>query len=374
MRSASLAAGHASTDELERARQLVLRHGWNATSYQILNPGINLWFSADGSAVTGYVESHGVRVVAGAPICADDRLPEVARDFESAAPGANVCYFCAGTRLLSAIGGEGHCSVIVGAQPSWDPVCWSEMVGGHASLRAQLNRARNKHVEVEEWPPTRAAAADELRTCLDDWLATRGLPPLHFLVEPRTLERLFDRRVFVATRDGAVVGFLVASPIPARGGWLIEQLVRCRAAPNGTAELLIDAVVLALQREECHYVTLGLSPLSTRARDLGAGGPIWMRLLLQWLRAHAHRFYNFEGLEAFKAKFHPARWEPIYAISATPEFTPRLLYAVASAFSDRSVPSTLGRALAGAARQEAAWLRQRLTLHQNSGTLPGELK
>lgn len=372
MRAADTAAGQASPEELERARRLVLTHGWNATSYQILNPGISLWFSADGSAVAGYVDSHGVRVVAGAPICADDRLREVARAFEADAADRNVCYFCAGTRLLAAIGGEDHRSVIVGAQPSWDPVCWPEMVGGHASLRAQLNRARNKDVEVREWPPARAAAAGELAACLDEWLATRGLPPLHFLVEPRTLERLFDRRVFVASREGAVVGFLVASPIPARGGWLIEQLIRCRAAPNGTAELLIDALVRALQREECHYVTLGLSPLSTRARDLGAGGPIWMRLLLQWLRAHAHRFYNFEGLEAFKAKFHPARWEPIYAVSASPEFTPRLLYAVASAFSDRSVPSTLGRALAGAARQEAAWLRQRLSWQRSSEMPSGE--
>ncbi len=350
-----------SPQELETARQIVLRHGWNATSYQILNPGIHLWFSPDGEAVAGYLDRQGVRVVAGAPICASEQLPAAIGAFEGSAAEMEVCYFCAGSRLRSEIEGQGdHCSILIGAQPSWDPHRWVEMLGRHASLRAQLNRARNKGVEVEEWASARAMESSAIRGCLEEWLASRGLPPLHFLVESRTLERLYDRRVFVAQREGAVDGFLVASPIPARGGWLVEQIVRSDRAPNGTAELLIDAAVRALQREDCHYVTLGLSPLSTRAGDLGLGGPAWLKLLLGWTRAHAHRFYNFEGLEAFKAKFRPAVWEPIYAIARGTQFTPRLLYAVADAFSDRSVPSTIGRAMLGAVLQEARWLPGRV--------------
>src|SRR5690606_12689236 len=106
-----------------------------------------------------------------------------------------------------------------------------------------------------------------------------------------------------------------------------------------------------------HYLTLGLAPLSMRAGALGVGGPAWLRGLLGWMRVHVRRFYNFEGLEAFKAKFRPAVWEPIYAVAAGPEFTPRMLYAIAGAFSDRSVPSTVGRAFAGALKQEVRWLR-----------------
>src|SRR5690606_33792566 len=107
----------------------------------------------------------------------------------------------------------------------------------------------NKGVEVHEWPAAQAGADPRLRDCLLDWLSTRGLPPLHFLVETRTLERLYDRRVFVALRPAELVGFLVASPIPARGGWLIEQIIRGSGAPNGTAELLIDAAVRGIAEE-----------------------------------------------------------------------------------------------------------------------------
>jgi phosphatidylglycerol lysyltransferase len=303
-----------------------------------------------------------VRVVAGAPVCAEARLAAVAAEFErdAAAAGHRVCYFAAEARLERVYRGRPtHAMVLLGAQPAWRPDAWAAAVTGHASLRAQLNRARNKGVRVDEWPAARAAAAPALREVLAEWLSTRGLPPLHFLVEPDTLDRLHDRRVFVAERDGAVQGFLVASPVPAREGWLVEQLVRGHAAPNGTTELLLDAAVRALAARGAAYVTLGLAPLSRRARLPSVGAPLWLRVVLGLARAHGRRFYDFDGLDAFKAKFRPERWEPVYAIVAGPRFTPRALYAVAGAFGATPPPVLVARALARAAGQELRWAMRR---------------
>jgi phosphatidylglycerol lysyltransferase len=162
-------------------------------------------------------------------------------------------------------------------------------------------------------------------------------------VEPEILSRLRDRMVFVAERDGEVVAFLIASPVPLRRGWLIEQIVRSGSAPNGTAELLIDAAVSVMAARGDGYVTLGLAPLSRRAGVPADDGPVWLRLLLGWARAHLHRFYNFEGLEAFKAKFRPSAWEPIYLISDEPRVRVRPLRAVpapsAAARSPRRSPA-----------------------------------
>lgn len=347
----------------ERAHEIVVRHGWNSTAYQILNPGIDYWFAPDGEAVVGYVDRGGVRVVAGAPVCARSRLAAAALQLEneSSAAGLKVCYFCAGHRLRSVLGGgPPHRAVLIGAQPSWPPSRWSEMLASHESLRAQLNRAHNKGVTVRSVNPGEAAHDPQLHRCLQEWLGTRGLPPLHFLVETRALDAPYERRVYVAERAGEALAFLVASPVPARQGWLAEQAVRGSAAPNGTIELLIDAAVRDAAAGGDRYFTLGLSPLSDRAGPAGDGGPLWLRFLLGWMRAHARRFYDFQGLEHFKAKFRPARWEPIFAISSGPSFTPGMLYAVADAFSDRSVASTLARALASAARQELRWAGHRL--------------
>ena len=352
---------------LARARRVVLRHGWNATAYQILNPGIALWFpSAEEDAVVGYVTRARVRVVAGAPVCAASRLLDVAHEFEgaAAAAGERVCYFGAGTRLESALrSGPRRSTVLLGAQPVWRPAQWEEIVAHRASLRAQLNRARNKEVTVAEWSAGRATGDAALRRCLGEWLATRGLPPLHFLVEPDTLTQLEDRRVFVASRSGRVIGYLVASPVPQRRGWLVEQIIRGRGAVNGSNELLVDTAMRALAADGAEYVTLGLAPLSTRAL-LPAGEddvphPLWLRAVLAWTRVHGRRFYNFEGLDAFKAKLHPESWEPIFAISTERRFSVRTLYAIASAFSAGSPVALVARGLWKAARQEMTWAVRR---------------
>ena len=348
--------------EVLRAREIILRHGWNATAYQLLNPGILLWFGNDGDSVVGYVRHLGVHVVAGAPVCAASRLPAVRREFEQAShrARARVCYFGAGRRLEQELRDQaGRALVLLGAQPVWHPGDFESIVQGHRSLRAQLHRAQNKGVRVVEWPAARAHDDAKLSRVLRQWLATRGLPPLHFLVEPATLSRLFDRRVFVAERDGEPVGFLVASPVPARDGWLVEQLVRGRQAPNGCNELLVTRAMEALAASGARYATLGLAPLSVRAGLRSTETPPWLHLTLRWVRAHGRRFYNFDGLDAFKAKLLPQRWEPIYAISREPEFSPRTLYAIAAAFSGGSPVGLLARALGRAVVQEARWARAR---------------
>jgi phosphatidylglycerol lysyltransferase len=349
--------------ELARAHDIILRHGWNSTVFQILNPGIDLWFSDAEDALVGYVEHAGVRVVAGAPVAAGDRLASVTREFEAdtARRGLSVCYFGAERRLerlLQVL--PGHATVVLGAQPTWDPRSWVDIVATHASLRGQLNRALNKGVAVSEWDAQRAGASPALRGCLQAWLATRGLPPLHFLVEPATLGRILQRRVFVAERHGDVVGFLLASPIPTRGGWLIEQVIRAGGAPNGTNELLIDAAMRALARSGSAYVTLGLAPLARREGLPRTLNPRWLRVLLHWVRAHGQRFYNFEGLEFFKEKLRPQEWEPVFAVSNERRFSPRTLYAIAAAFSDGPPFRTVAAGLASALERELAGLGRRL--------------
>ena len=340
-----------------------MAHGWNATAYQLLNPGMDLWFSRRGDAVVGYRDWGGVRVVAGAPVCPEARLPAVADELErdAAASGRRVCYFGAGTRLEGLLAdGQGWSRAVIGAQPVWDPGLAGDLTAGHASLRAQLHRARNKGVDIREWPAAGAGADDGLARCLAEWLARRNMPPMGFLVEPRTLDRLWDRRLFVAEREGRPAAFLVASPVPARSGWLIEQIVRGASAPNGTAEALVDAAFQAARRDGLRYFTLGLVPLSRvlEAWDPGPRNPLWLDFLFGWLRAHGRRFYDFQGLEAFKAKFRPAVWEPIYALCRGP-FTPRVLLSIAAAFAGGAPFRFLGSALAMAVRQEAAWLADR---------------
>jgi phosphatidylglycerol lysyltransferase len=347
---------------LQRVRELVLSYGWNTTAYQILNPGISHWFAAAGDAVIGYVERHGVRIVAGAPVCPEGRLADVMAEFEhaSAANHLRVCYFCAESRVEAALGHSGrHSMVLLGAQPAWRPQAWPHIYEHHGSLKAQLNRARNKAVTVNEWLTDRASRAPELLHCLREWLAARKFPTLHFLVEPMTLERLYDRRVFVAERQNRVIGFVVASPVPKRNGWLIEQIIRGQGAVNGTSELMIDTAVRTLAAGGCGFITMGLSPLSRRANVERPPKPLRQRRIQGWVRAHGPPFYNVHGIEAIKTKFHPDHWEPIFAIANESHFSPLTLYAVAAAFTQDSPIAASMRAILDAVGTEMRWLTEK---------------
>lgn len=351
-----------SVDARDKARELVFRFGWNATAYQILNPDITHWFTPDGDAVVGYVRRFKRRVAAGAPVCDEARLAEVTALFEqdAAEKGERVCWFGATTRLQSALMPTlPHAAWVIGGQPVWNPAHWQDILKKNSSLRAQLNRARNKGVEVEEWTEERAAGNAGLQRCLDEWLAHHPLPTLHFLTEPVTLDRLADRRIWVAAKEDVPQGFLIATPVPSRSGWLIEQIVRSTDAPNGTAELMVDAAMKALAADGFAYVTLGLVPLTPRIRTGGTPPRFWLRTALTWARLHGQRFYNFEGLDAFKAKFKPETWEPLFALSNESRVSVQTLMAIAAAFSNEPLPLAAARALFAAARQEVLWLTHR---------------
>lgn len=338
-----------------RARAFVMANGWNPVAYQVLNRGIRHWFDPAGDAVVGYGVCGRTRVVVGAPACAKERLEAVAARFEaeSEAAGDRVLFFGAGARLERLLGGRAdHRLVPLGAQPSWDPREWEGIVRRKASLRAQLRRAVNKGVTVRRVGVAEAGSASmqrELRRVLEGWLEGRGLPPLQFMTQSDLLDDLDDRRVYIAQREGKVVAYLVASPVPARAGWLVEQWPRSTSAPNGTTQLLVDVAMRDVAADGARYASLGLSPLSRLGDPAGHEPPAWLKPVFGWLRAHGRRFYDFRGLESFKSALQPQAWEPVFAIAHGPRFTPAMLRAIAGVFSGGSPEWFVVRALAHAA-------------------------
>lgn len=333
--------------------EVVERFGRNATAVQALNPNMRRW--RDGSALVAFAEGRvapgGSRIwiAAGDPICHSACLGEVAERFAEAgrAEGARVAWFGASERMREGWSGA---ELVVGAQPVWSPSDWSSILTGKASLRAQLNRARNKGVRVQPWPATQAMELDPVRRA---WLRGRGLPPLQFMVETRVLDDPGPRTFLVAHDDTGLLGYLIIAPIPARNGVFVEWIIQSREAPNGTAALLIDAAFR--QSAEAEILTLGMVPLSLRAPLSEPKPPPHIRALLAWMRAHAKRFYNFEGLERFKAKFQPHNWEPLYLLAPRDRVGLGLLHAVTDVFAgpDVSPEGLLLRALVKAASDEA---------------------
>lgn len=291
----------------ERARVAVKNWGVDAMSFVAMETDMLHWFDDAGPDPTGgcvaYVDTGTAWVAATGPLCAARDVAKVSARFVDAArvAGRRACFF--GTERGSI---PGFSQVLLGQQPIFRPRTWIEQLPQRRSIREQLRRARAKGVTVRGVTTDEVAPGTPLRAELDalarEWLWSRPMDPMRFLVslEPFVLPQV--HLYLVAELEGRVVALLSAVPIYTRRGWLVEDLVRSSAAPNGTTELLLYGLMLQVE-DSCDLITLGLTPLSgdvSRALRLaGAAGS---------------SFFDFDGLLAFRRRLAPHHWQSVWML------------------------------------------------------------
>ena len=297
-------------------------YGRDATSFQTVKSGFSYWFDDD-DAFVAFVKIGRVLVTTGAPIAPRDRIADVAKRFveQAAKNGNGVCFFGVEKDFVDA---SPFPHSLIGLQPVWDPSEWQKILSTAPSLREQLRRARAKKIQVRR-VDAREVEGRALRNGIERiakaWLGLHGMAPMGFVVHIEPFTRLEEKNLFVAERDGVLIGMLALAPLYARG-FLIEDLLRDPNAPNGTTEALIDAAMKHAAAKGSHYVTLGLAPL---AGDVSKG--------LRAFREHASILFDFRGLEAFKRRLRPVSWDPIYVAHTSNISGTRAIVAVLQAFA-----------------------------------------
>ena len=296
--------------------------------------GLDVWHSPTGAGRFAYADVAGVRVTAGAPHAPADRLAtllaEFARDCERR--GLRRVHFGMPGPLLEFLDGPAA-RLHIGDLPVFDLNRWRSDATMPAGIRTQARRARNHGVVVRHLAEA-PADPEPLRACRRGWLRAKPLPPMGFVTTPYLFDPWPREGVLVAERDGKVVGFLSSSRALFGETLRVDAVGRAPGAPNGCAELLVsEAFRRASERGPEHGVmraTLGLAPLSRRSEAHAPRLPAFLGTL-------ASSCYSFAGLEAFKAKFAPDAWVPLYCVAPGRAVGPRDALAVARAFAGGSV-------------------------------------
>ena len=164
-------------------------------------------------------------------------------------------------------------------------------------------------------PSDVAAHLPELKRISDEWLSTKEAREKQFSIGSFN-EAYLTRFPCALAHDhlGKPIAFANVLTGPGRQELSIDLMRHSAAAPEGIMDYLFVKLLLWGKAESYRSFNFGMAPLASVGEISGAR--IWERLAHLLFR-HGEGLYNFQGLRAYKAKYHP-RWVPRYM--AYPEF------------------------------------------------------
>jgi pimeloyl-ACP methyl ester carboxylesterase len=320
--------------ELLRLHQL---YGYNAHSLVGIATGVRLWSCPETEGAVAFNELGKVWLVPGDPLASADNQAAVADNFLRAAraKGRTVGFMPASERFAKHSRRLGLRAVKIGSAPYFDLTTWAPRGDRAKKARAGVNQARRAGVEVAEVINIDEMLIREAGCLCKRWLKTRRSPTKFGWLFAVDLFQHSARKKYFTARDptGRLVGFLAASPIPARQGWYLEDVLRLPDAPNGTADLLVVEALKSLKRDGARLATLGTAPMAMEgAVDLSIPYSSKLSKLARVVATVFAVFYNFDGVRRFKTKFAPSWWESEYIlVSRNLTAPPRIIYAFVQA-------------------------------------------
>jgi phosphatidylglycerol lysyltransferase len=312
------------TERLQLSAKLksLRRFGTSTHSFLTLYSGVK-YFQVPG--INGYIpitESKGFILIIGEPVCDQHSgkfLVEALKNYADE-NDASLGAVPVGEAAKDFLADCGFRTVYVGKEPIFDLTNLTKL---SRTIRQAVNRAKRKGFKVIRFDAVGAVdpVNDEeskhhryqaqITELCDKWIAQRELPPMGFLFELRPLELKEHKKYFLLVDEqDRVRSFLACSPIYAKNGWYLEDLVRDGTAPNGCTELLVTETLEALAADGYKMATLGLAPLAGLPEH-DEERPT-LNKIMRFCYKHLSFIYHFQALEHFKTKFHPQSWENNY--------------------------------------------------------------
>ncbi|HEY2847652.1 MAG TPA: DUF2156 domain-containing protein [Pyrinomonadaceae bacterium] len=323
------------------------RYGYNEHSLIGSSIDSEIWVSADKRGAIAYTESGGIWMVAGEPFASDADLVRITTEFIAHARSVKkiVAFLPATERFARAVASDDVRIVKIGASPYFDLTTWNPRGNSAKHLRTGVNRGRRAGLTVTEITELTPEFRSEVERLSSEWGGKRRAGVrFGWLFELMPFENAEFKKYFAAhDADGHLVGMLAASPIPARDGWYLEDVIRGNDAPDGTSDILVFEALKTLAAQGAKIATLGTVPLSTRGDEgISCGRNRAVEAMLDLSRKQLKALYNFDGLGHFKSKFVPTWWENEYVVVTKGHLLPPR---VANALFNIAIPGGLGHVL-----------------------------
>lgn len=270
-------------------------------------------FDASRSAFLMYGVQGRTWVALGDPVGPPDRSATLIRLFLERCDdfGGVPVFYEVGTEQLHRYADFGLTFVKLGEEARVDLSAFS-LEGGRAARHRQALRYLEKAgatfrvVDPGEVP----ALVDQLRAVSDAWLREKAVAEKGFSLGCFDPEYVARFPVAVVERGGEIVAFANVWTSASQAEISVDLMRYREGAPKEVMEAIFVSLMVWGRSRGFRWFSLGMAPLSGFERSPVA--PAWSRLGL-FLFEHGGAFYNFQGLRAYKEKFHPV-WVPRYLV------------------------------------------------------------
>lgn len=200
--------------------------------------------------------------------------------------------------------------------------------------RRNLRRVHRK--AIEDGCRFEVADASELGRLLprlqaisDAWLEQKGVREKRFSLGRFDPEFLRNARFGLVMRGDEIIAFVSLLCSGAKAEVEADLMRFTPAAPSGIMRYALIESMFWARAQGYAWFNLGAAPLS--GIRTSAVTPLWNQIALS-VRGVGERYYNFQGLRAFKDWFYP-EWESMYLVSPGGTRRPIVLANIASLIS-----------------------------------------
>ncbi|CCG07704.1 bifunctional lysylphosphatidylglycerol flippase/synthetase MprF [Pararhodospirillum photometricum] len=271
----------------------------------------SLMFSDDERAFIMYGR-HGLSWVAlFDPIGARDAWPELVWRFVETAreAGGRAVFYQVAPENLALYADAGLSAFKLGEEAHLDLTTFSLSGSRRYGLRQTLSRGRREGLEVNVLSPADTAAVmDRLQEISDAWMAQHQVREKRFSLGAFEPDYVLSQPVAVLRVQDRIMAFATLLTTSLKEEVSIDLMRFDPEGPRSGMEFLFLCLMERFQAEGYRSFNLGMAPLAGLRASVSA--PVWHRVG-RAVYEHGERFYNFQGLRAFKAKFAPD-WQPRY--------------------------------------------------------------
>lgn len=317
---------------MQRAREIVLRYGQNASSYLTLEDDKLLYFSKCATGVVPYGVVGSTVIVNGDPICAPEDFSAVLAEWKDFCQKSNhkVVFLSITGQFLEEYRKQGFGTVKCGEEARFDVQSYDITGKKGAKMRMNINHATKAGLIVREYKPNEARDTNieaAMERITQEWLSDKKSGLLTFTMGTLGLERPLDRRYFYACDEqGHIYGYNVYCPFDGGAGYMADITRRSHDAPGGITEKIMYEAFQVFKQEAVRTVSLGIAPLANIVREGEHANGI--EKLLQFVYEHLNSCYGFKNLYRAKENYSPTEWLPGYYAWLPKLPAPEVFYAV----------------------------------------------